>query len=516
MPYQNRSSASQSPYTTTIILASMTVLLLITAWMGAHGLDSKPIWTDEQVTMVHIGAWDEHFNLADMVTSIREESQAHSPGYFAILGVWAELTGWSPITLRYLSLLMGLLAVAFTYRLGSDLISNRAGFYAAVVVGTSGFYTHYLYEMRMYSMVATTTAFAVWMYYRFLTHPRPAHVSWLAWLALFVSALLPSYTHYFGIIVSGVIGGYHVTFGYAQLVWRRSPGAFRYWLLITVVLIAGAASFFLPWLNVLLEGTEMVHTVSNLAATALSVDRLIEETVTRFGNGYLVLPALCFVLAAVAAFPIRRNTAFVWIMAGMVLLGTIVVNETNEVIPARRLRYMVVIWPLLALLVGLGLHTLRRWHWATTALIVVWAVIGINAGLENSLVQDQGGATYTFPLHKVDDTVEPMITQDDGLVVFGKTLAKWRVRDMDMPTYYMQDLAAQFYYVDHRRTKSLTPVKDTLFNYDRIWVVYQTHTRTDQLTEFEEAARLSYDLRASYNGPEDIRADLYVKRAPTG
>src|SRR3989304_4703646 len=95
-----------------------------------------------------------------------------SAGVFsATAGGWEALVGGTPFGARSFSLMIGALAVAFTYRMGRDLHSPRAGLYAAVAVGGSAFYIDYLHEARAYTLLVLLAAFTVWAYWRSLFAP---------------------------------------------------------------------------------------------------------------------------------------------------------------------------------------------------------------------------------------------------------------------------------------------------------------------------------------------------------
>ena len=234
----------------------MPVLLLV-AVLGVRSLNADMLWVDEVFSIGNVGGYQgPAYNPLQVWESLSQNSPQHVPGYFFVLGGWAALTGWTAFGLRALSLLFGLLAVAWTYRLGADWMSPRAGLYAALVVGIGAFYLYFTHEVRMYTMIAFLTVFVLWAYSRVIGPgvPRrpaasastvPAQFSTYQpnmgyWLAFAVGALALLYTHLFGALVLAAIGLYHLLF---------VPKNRRWWVVVLILGVVGLS--ILPWLQVL-------------------------------------------------------------------------------------------------------------------------------------------------------------------------------------------------------------------------------------------------------------------------
>ena len=315
----------RQPQTPALVLLGMALVLLLTTGLGARGLNANPLWNDELNSLEHIGGYRSHyvggFDFLQTMYSVRDHDQVHAPGYFLLLGTWGSVAGWSPVALRYLSLLLGLIGVAFTYRLGRDTVSWRVGLFAALIMGTSGFFIYYTHELRMYSMNATVVIVALWSYHHVLT--RRGTVRWYAWPLLTLAAAIPLYTHYFSGIVIGVLAGYHATFAFYRLVWQRATRNVWRWLFMgTAIGLAGLS--FLPWIRTAVSGRGAAHGASKtLAETALNPVELVLALLERFGGGWAILTALGLALAAWYAFKLRRGSVFLWVAAAALLVGVV-------------------------------------------------------------------------------------------------------------------------------------------------------------------------------------------------
>ncbi len=187
------------------ILPWLVLILLVLMAFGTYGLNMDMLWLDEVFSIGNIGGYQgPAYNPIQVWQSLSQNSPQHVPGYFFVLSGWAALTGWTAFGLRALSLLLGLLAVAWTYRLGADWMSRRAGVYAAAALALGAFFIYFTHEIRMYTMIAFLTVFVLWVYGRIATRHR-APTLW-EWVALFAGALGLLYSHLFGALVLAAIG----------------------------------------------------------------------------------------------------------------------------------------------------------------------------------------------------------------------------------------------------------------------------------------------------------------------
>lgn len=92
----------------------------------------------------------------------------HPPLYYLALRAWAILFGTSEIALRSLSVLFGILAIYFVYRIGKELINREVGIIASLFLATSGLHIYYSQEARMYSMSTFLVTAAIFSFVKIL------------------------------------------------------------------------------------------------------------------------------------------------------------------------------------------------------------------------------------------------------------------------------------------------------------------------------------------------------------
>ena len=142
------------------ILLALVIILIATA-VRFHNLGTQSLWYDEGVAYTHSLR-----TLPELIPLLQRN--VHVPAYFALLGVWQDVTGSSEFSLRMLSALFSILSVAWTYALGKRLFHPIAGLVAMGLVALNTFSIYYAQETRMYAMLAMVAVASMWVYVGFL------------------------------------------------------------------------------------------------------------------------------------------------------------------------------------------------------------------------------------------------------------------------------------------------------------------------------------------------------------
>lgn len=169
----------------------------------------------------------------------------HPPLYELLLGRWVALVGDTDYSLRFFSVLGGILAIALGARLARHLLGGPAAGLVAWLLAGSPLAIFYSQEARMYALffvlVLLTSAGALGWMGRLRSAPRPP--SHPLWPALYVGgAVLALFTHYFAaawLLVAQVW----------YLVTRGSPGAAAPTVRGWVGCHVAVALLYAPWLG---------------------------------------------------------------------------------------------------------------------------------------------------------------------------------------------------------------------------------------------------------------------------
>lgn len=405
-------------------LIALVALLLLTAALGARGLNADAIWYDEWWSIYAAGGGPYPLASVDDLLARSAEGQPWMPPLHALtLAGWGALTGWTPAGMRALSWLPGLLTVACAYRLGvavardaSGLDPRLVGFGTAAALGGSAFVVYYLHEIRVYAVHLLLAVLAIWSYWRML---RPRRSRWTP-IALTLSWAGLLYSHFFGALLLGALTLYHLL---------AVPKDRRWW--ITAAAMFAAGLLFLPWLVVALNaGPAQVDPV--LRANALTPAGIIERLLFMFSNGGLSLLAILLVMSGVA-----RPARAVWFWL-VVLVATAAIG--NQLVPViSELRYLLVAWPLLALLVGLGAARLSRRGippaliWGAWLIAGVWGslnaaplIVAYQSPTSDTYNNSYAGAFRALPWSRLQDALAARAQPGDALA-FHRPDAVWAI-----------------------------------------------------------------------------------------
>ncbi len=343
--------------------AEYGLLLIILLGFGVRifALDKPSLWLDETFS----------FSLSNMAYSFRAlvdvlvRDDLHPFLYYLILYGHRLLAGDSEFSLRFLSVLFGVLLIPTTYAIARELLSGRAsarqisiivGLTSAALVAFSPFLVRYSREVRSYMLIALLIALAILALLRAV---RLGGRWWIVYAALFT---LSWYTHYFSIFLLPAF------FFYSVLMGRRT---FLSWLGATGLSIG----LFLPWVGPMLWQMRRLMVAPDFFPGQLSPWKVIEDLAQillteqggEIAGAQFVAPLLLVVIGLVAgAFILLRRDDVVKRTA-LVFLAWIVPVALTAVavtyIPKFAPRYMITAIAPLILSLTLGL-CLLLWRWS--------------------------------------------------------------------------------------------------------------------------------------------------------
>ena len=362
----------------------MTPLLLLVTFMAAQGLGADLIWYDELTSISHAGGVTGPFSPLDIAESVSTFSPKHTPLFFELVAGWGALVGWHHVALRCLPLYFGIIALAWTYRLGADFIDRWTGLWAAAFLGLNVFWLDYLHEIRMYSLQFMLLLALAWHYFYLIRSGRRGR--WHHWAGLSLGAAALVYTQPFSIFFLLALGSYHLLFVRRDKVWMQVALA---------MVVAGL--LFLPWLPVTWHG---LSTKFDTAYSAITFLQAIDIFVRLLSNGsWIILLAI-----SSAAFLSSRQRAtrqrifpFLWLAVAILVL-LLAANELIGLIPLRRSRYFFVSWSMWIMVMGCGLAWFKP-RWIAPLLLTAYLASGFALRRADDFLEYQGtvGVVRAYP-----------------------------------------------------------------------------------------------------------------------
>ncbi|NHZ72504.1 MAG: hypothetical protein GWP17_05420, partial [Aquificales bacterium] len=443
------------------------VLIWVVFGLYLYQLDGQSLWRDE---ILSVGRANQSFQQIvaniNIVTGI-ESPDLHPPFYFLLLSVWRQVAGETEFAYRYLSVLMGVLAIPLFFATGSRIWSRTSGVWTAVFASLSPFYLWYAQETRMYALLVVESLLVIYALWPLL-FPSPKKREFICFGLALTLAL---YTHYSGVYLLGFslsaifVSQFFRSRFYTQITWKHIG--------LTALLLVGILFLTIPlWSNL----RELLTARGFIAFGRPSIWWLLLSGINTFTQGSTNPPDLptwqmmpFILLAGVGALSLdvkpreRRWRAILISLGG--LMGTLALFYAVSFIQANysNPRHLMVLSPFLFLLLGHGLVTLYR-HAKVIAVVI-------------------GGATLALSMFSLHQTITaPPVVRDDvrSLVAYIEERAKpgdtviWHNAVMSMVyDYYQLELPTAVLprYAQNNPTDVLDQLAVWQENSERIWFV---------------------------------------------
>lgn len=186
---------------------------------------NQSLWWDEAINVVYARSSDFWWFLTEYPIG-----DFHPPGWFAILWVWGHIFGFSEISVRMPSVILGVSTVGLTYLLGRDLFNKKVGLLASLFLAIAPLHVYYSQEARMYVFAAFSVTLSFYFLHRFVINKKWAMIGYV------VSLVLVLYTDYLAYLV--------IPTQFLYLIWVNKLSR----KILVGNLIAGAILF--PWLSI--------------------------------------------------------------------------------------------------------------------------------------------------------------------------------------------------------------------------------------------------------------------------
>ena len=374
--------------------AIFIVLIWTVLAIASAGINVDSLWYDEYLSLYFAGWPSERLDLLSIINRIVSSSEHRVLTYDLILAGWSAATGWAVFSARYLSLLFGILAIAWTYRLGNEMWSAHAGLYAAIFLGAAGLLIVYMHEARTYTFWLLMTVLLLWLYWRLLHAAGGKGIQ--TSFALLATATL--YTHPLSLAILGPLGLYHVLLAPRNALWRR-----------TFLLFILASLLYLPWA---LPTTVTMFDLSNSDARSLTARgnaALLLQSAPVFSNG--LWPMLFLPLLTWRRLRHDPGLRLLWCFGLGFLFAMLLAHHFAGIL--NHFRYLLPLLAVIALLCGIGCASLARRPIVVLLILALWSAAGYYAQSEMRKTlyssQEHDVFHFSFPFKEITSLI-----RDDG------------------------------------------------------------------------------------------------------
>jgi mannosyltransferase len=378
---------------------ALTLVLLVAASLRILGLSDQSLWYDESAR-VYVAS----LPLRDLFHILTAMGLQRLPLYF--LAVRPFTVPFHEMTVRFPSVLFGLLSIAFVAQAGRKLLNRRIGLIAAILMAVNPFHVWFSRDANLYTLVALSSTGALYFFAGVLRRQgfRP-------WLGLGLLTGIGLWTHYFTYAIP-LVGFLYLlcTFGDNYVLLRR-------WVVTQLLAFAPL----LPWaVSVILQG--QFYIASSAVAKPHPMELL--HTLWNFSIGYtekvtpIVLVSLGLfggtILLAILQFRRHpRSTLLLMLSLCLPIAMTFVIAQR---LPMYMDRYLIVTLPAFLILVAGGAMSLPvRMRGLCLAGLIVASSIGtarIYYDEEYYTKEDwQGVASYIESQEQSGDAIMPLLYQ---------------------------------------------------------------------------------------------------------
>lgn len=370
------------------------------------------LWSDELYSMLSVHPDN---SIYEMLYLQRKDQP---PLYFVVLRVWTTVFGFTDLSARSLSILIGILSVYGIGFVNKKIFNAQTGLAAALLTAFSFTQIEHSLEARFYGLLFLLITVSIYTYYQ--VHNKNSWVNII--LHAFVSALV-MLAHQFGVLIILLYG----LFDLGSLIRQFNVKEFRSKAILYIL----TAAFIFPWYF--------------WSFTAI-------KTVSDYWLKTIDLPAYLL-------YNLKYNTIVLIILLALTLGGFILRKETFK-----RIEFVLIGQLLIVIAIPLAFSYIKfpaivpRYSIAMAPALYTLLAIGIVAFLERTKVKSTLVAAGLLVLLCFDSLTASFINKEPLMKEPWREMAQWLKQQPDYSNaeiysvgyYLMERFTLDYYLPDHK------------------------------------------------------------------
>ena len=191
----------------------------------------------------------------------------------------------------------------------------------------------------------------------------------------------------------------------------------RRWRQVILGWAVGAGTF-LPYLPLLFSGSFAFGSTER-SASAVEVVQAFAKV---FANGLIILWFPLLICFGYALWRCRKTSVLQMLTVALIMLASLLVaNMQFKIIPITRIRYLLVLWWIVTILVAYGLVSVPRWKSVSVVFVLLWCIAGFFFGRSEVIFDYSGFISFARkypPLHNYVDNLLGKTYNADYMVGF--------------------------------------------------------------------------------------------------
>lgn len=161
-------------------------VVLLGSFLRFYNAENHDRWIDEKFTVRYSTE-----TFSDMIYLLKHDN--HPPLYY--LTVSSTYSG-SNLSLRFTSIIFGILSIPLVFLLGKELFDKRTGILSALFMSINAYMILQSQSARMYTLLICTSLLFVYFYIHYIKHGQKKDL-----IGFTIAGILSLYTHYFSVFI---------------------------------------------------------------------------------------------------------------------------------------------------------------------------------------------------------------------------------------------------------------------------------------------------------------------------
>ncbi len=364
----------------------LVIIIILSSLLRIYDLGDESLWSDEGISVdISKGT------ISDVIDRSNNDPK---PLYYLILHFWMKLFGNSEFSVRFPSVIFGILSIYVIYKLGEFIFDTKIGLLSSIILSISLYHIRYSQEARSYSLLVLLVLLSNYYFVKFLenkderkyiTGDERKHIT-----GYVLSSIAMIYTHFFGLFYIVFQNIYYLAFQRKDI---------KSWMIIQGIIL----SFFMLWLPFLLKKID-ISIETRMVAHHLPIPTLnsVYSTLKIFtGDEQILYLFIIVIIVGLLISTIKYNKKdiekyifmMLWIFLPIII--SIIISYTIGSIYANR--YFIASFPPLILLFSKGIFNIRKIPIILPIILIVIVLqVSILGGYYNDIQKEQWRDTANY------------------------------------------------------------------------------------------------------------------------
>lgn len=421
-------------------------VLIISLFLRVYDLGNIQIWFDEGQSI-----WISSLtNIPEILKELVICGQ--QPLHYMLLHFWINCFGKSEFSVRFLSVIFGILAILMSYKVSKLIFDGPTGILCAFLIGLSTFHISYSQEARAYMLTLFLSLLSIYFFIRLLENNNIKILT-----GFIISNALLIYSHLSG---TPIILAQNIYIFTQYFFNKNLKFNIKTWLISQGLILI----LFLPWIIITMTYYKEKSASLFFWAPPFSLDGVIKTFISFSGSEHLLLIFVILFFLNIKTLILKKDNyylLFLWLL--MPFINLLAISEIF--FPIYHKKYVLIALISFYILVSKGLMNTS----STVRIIILTVIVALS--LNN--LKNYYSTPKKYQWKEVVSFIEEHATSED-LIVFNAARCKKynfdyysRRNDLNKVGFpivpYEEELPVE--------ETNIKPLEKLIHNYKKVWVI---------------------------------------------